>query len=633
MVPFVSPKKGELIIMDNERSIAGVYIRVSTEDQAREGFSLGEQEEKLLQLCKFKGYEVFKIYKDAGISAKDMEHRPAFQEMLSDMKKGKINYIVAYKLDRVTRSVRDLEELISLLEQYNCYLVCDRDDVNTSSANGKFFVRMLTVLSQLEIEIVSERTKFGLNGAIKSSHLPGIVPLGYKKDENKKTIIDETTKPIIERIFKMYLEGKSFQQISNIFNEEKVLHPKPWKDTTIQKIIDNKIYMGDYEQYKRIAKKEKKEPIIYMNVVEPIISRAMWEECQHQKEKNQRTYTRDRVYMFFQKIKCPTCDRIMKCKGSGGKKKKYMYYTCEKCRLNYREDKIEELLSNFIYDLVEYDMAVKKYYLPILADNKPTKTDDIDKEINQLEKQKERIKKAYMSGIVEMEDFSEDYKLIEDKLEILAQKKNEILDLDNISFSPQQLMADRDIERETMIRLDTLNSVVKTNWESKSKEEKQEFISKLVESIIITKNTKNELHIEKINFRKSFMDMLIKLVEKGVFDVLVPCEINGKDDVILGTGNINNSQVQEYLDRLNEYYETNFYQIYEKVDEETGNIIGEFTPKNNEKIIRILPISPTESTTKSPITKNDINPKYGIVTYNPTKPKKKTVNGVDTYAT
>ena len=73
----------------------------------------------------------------------------------------------------------------------------------------------------------------------------------------------------------------------------------------------------------------------------------------------------------------------------------------------------------FIYDLVEYDMSVKKYFLPILADHKPTKTDDIDKEITQLEKQKERIKKAYMRGIVEMEDFSEDYKLIEEKLEIL----------------------------------------------------------------------------------------------------------------------------------------------------------------------------------------------------------------------
>ena len=112
------------------------------------------------------------MYEDAGISAKDMEHRPAFQEMLTDMKKGKINYIVAYKLDRVTRSVRDLEELIAVLEKHNTYLVCDRDDVNISSANGRFFVRMLTVLSQLEIEIVSERTKFGLNGAIKSGHLP-----------------------------------------------------------------------------------------------------------------------------------------------------------------------------------------------------------------------------------------------------------------------------------------------------------------------------------------------------------------------------------------------------------------------------------------------------------------------------
>ena len=114
--------------MNNERMIAAVYIRVSTEDQAREGFSLGEQKEKLLQLCAFKGYEVFKVYEDAGISAKDITHRPQFQQMLEDMKAGKINYIVAYKLDRVTRSVKDLETLISTLEQYHCYLICDRDD-------------------------------------------------------------------------------------------------------------------------------------------------------------------------------------------------------------------------------------------------------------------------------------------------------------------------------------------------------------------------------------------------------------------------------------------------------------------------------------------------------------------------
>ena len=134
-MPFHSRVKGEIYKMNEERKIAGIYIRVSTEDQAREGFSLAEQKEKLLQLCKFKEYEVFKVYEDAGISAKDMKSRPAFQEMLEDMKQGKINYIVAYKLDRVTRSVRDLEELIAQLEMYNTYLVCDKDDVNTSTAN------------------------------------------------------------------------------------------------------------------------------------------------------------------------------------------------------------------------------------------------------------------------------------------------------------------------------------------------------------------------------------------------------------------------------------------------------------------------------------------------------------------
>ena len=313
----------------------------------------------------------------------------------------------------------------------------------------------------------------------------------------------------------------------------------------------------------------------------------------------------------------------MKCKGSGGKKKKYMYYNCEKCHLNYREDKIEECLMQFIYDLVEYDMAVKKYFLPILADHNPTKTDDIDKEINGLIKQKERIKKAYMSGIVEMEDFSEDYRLIEEKLEILEQKKSELLNLDNITFTPQQLMADRDIERETMIRLDSLNNIIKTNWESKTKDEKQEFISKFIESVILTKDKNNELHIEKINFRKSYINNVMKFLDKGILDVLVPVEINGKEEFIIGSPNISNEQVQEYLDRLNEYYETKIYEIYENIDEETGNIIGEFIPKKDEKIIRILPITPTKIKTKSIINKEDIETKYGIVTYNPNKPNKK----------
>ena len=602
--------------MDNERKVAGVYIRVSTEDQAREGFSLGEQEEKLLQLCKFKELEVYKVYKDAGISAKDMEHRPQFQEMLKDMKEGKINYIVAYKLDRITRSVRDLEELISVLEQYNCFLLCDRDDVNTSTANGRFFVRMLTVLSQLEIEIVSERTKFGLNGAIKSGHIPGQRPFGYKSTEDKRMVIDNSTRPYVEKIFDMYLEGKSFQQIANYFKENNIYPKKNWKDTTIQKIIDNKIYMGDYEQYKRIGKQENLEPIVYMNVVEPIISRAKWEECQRQKERNQRTYTRDRVYTFFQRLKCPNCCRIMKCKGSGGTKIKYMYYTCEHCHINFNEDHVEHLLRDFIYDLLEYDMAVKKFFLPVLEDKENNiDTTTIDKEIRDLEKQRNRIKDLYIKGIVEIDDFKEDYKLIEDKLANLESKKLELVNLETFNYSPHELLAQRDLEKEKMIRLDTLNTVLKTKWNGMEKSEKQEFISKFIDTIEINKDSKGNLILEKINFRNGFIRQLVKFYDAGIFDVAVPVMVDNKEEYIKG-GRMNEEQLDKYLSKINEHFETSFYEMYETIDEETNEVILEYQPKENEKIIRFVAISPKE---KFPITVDNVKDKYGIISYKTNK--------------
>ena len=602
--------------MDNERKVAGVYIRVSTEDQAREGFSLGEQEEKLLQLCKFKDLEVYKVYKDAGISAKDMEHRPQFQEMLKDMKEGKLNYIVAYKLDRITRSVRDLEELILVLEQYNCFLLCDRDDVNTSTANGRFFVRMLTVLSQLEIEIVSERTKFGLNGAIKSGHIPGQRPFGYKSAEDKRMVIDNTTRPYVEKIFDMYLEGKSFQQIANYFKENNIYPKKNWKDTTIQKIIDNKIYMGDYEQYKRIGKQENLEPIVYMNVVEPIISRAKWEECQRQKERNQRTYTRDRVYTFFQRLKCPNCSRIMKCKGSGGTKRKYMYYTCEHCHINFNEDHVEHLLRDFIYDLLEYDMAVKKFFLPVLEDKTNNiDTTSIDKEIRDLEKQRNRIKDLYIKGIVEIADFKEDYKLIEDKLANLESKKLELVNLENFNYSTHELLAQRDLEKEKMIRLDTLNTVLKTKWNGMDKSEKQEFISKFIDTIEIKKDSKGNLILEKINFRNGFIKQLVKFYDAGIFDVAVPVMVGNEEKTIKG-GRMNEEQLDKYLSKMNEHFETSFYEMYETIDEETNEVILEYQPKGNEKIIRFVAISSKE---KFPISIDNVKDKYGIISYKTNK--------------
>jgi hypothetical protein len=113
--------------LKDENKKCGLYMRVSTEDQAREGFSLPEQKERLESFCKFKGYEIIDYYQDAGISAKTGNHRPEFERLKDDIKAKRINTIVALKLDRITRSIYDWENLMTFLDENDAYLDCVND--------------------------------------------------------------------------------------------------------------------------------------------------------------------------------------------------------------------------------------------------------------------------------------------------------------------------------------------------------------------------------------------------------------------------------------------------------------------------------------------------------------------------
>ena len=148
--------------MDDVKKVCGLYIRVSTEDQAREGFSLPEQKERLEAYCKFKGFVIKDYYTDAGINAKTGNYRPEFERLKEDIKSKKINTIIALKKDRITRSIFDWEELMKFLEENDAYLERVNDDINTTNANSKMVSRILMSVSQQEIERTSEKTKVGL---------------------------------------------------------------------------------------------------------------------------------------------------------------------------------------------------------------------------------------------------------------------------------------------------------------------------------------------------------------------------------------------------------------------------------------------------------------------------------------
>ena len=566
--------------MDEKIKSAGIYIRVSTFDQAREGFSLGEQEERLKEFCNFKRYNIYKVYQDAGISAKN-DKRPAYQEMIEDVKKGNINVIVALKLDRLTRSVYDIEKLMKFVNDYECDIDCMADESNTTTSNGRMVMRIMTSVSQNEIEKCSERTKFGMVGAIKNGHIPNRTGLGFKR-ENKKLVPDPLTKNIIVRIFDLYLEGKSHQAIANIYNKEKVLGKTNWYDSTIQKILSNELYKGDYVNGKRT-----KHPTYYENVIEPIVSKEKWESCQYQKLRNARHYERTAIYLFTNKLKCSKCGNFLgghaTTKTNG---KKYYYYKCNTCKTYFNEIDIEKELKAFMLELAKQDDLINNYYTPFIKSKLEDKTEDYKKGIKELDKQLDRIKTAYIKGVVKLEDFDKEIKHIEYQKSDLEKRQKGQKQYEDLSFTLNDLLIIQDIQEiEFYTNPDVLN-----NWSNKSKEDKQKIIGKYIDNITIEKKN-NKFEISNIEFRKNYLEDIIY----NHYKFNTPCNVYMYEDEYGIPLKLNHElktmkEAEDYFKRLEKYvgdYKLNYY--ISEIDEKENRF--NYTQNNDvEKIIRLIGI-------------------------------------------
>lgn len=566
--------------MDEKIKSAGIYIRVSTFDQAREGFSLGEQEERLKEFCKFKRYNIYKVYQDAGISAKN-DKRPAYQEMIEDVKKGNINVIVALKLDRLTRSVYDIEKLMKFVNDYECDIDCMADESNTTTSNGRMVMRIMTSVSQNEIEKCSERTKFGMAGAIKNGHIPNRTGLGFKR-ENKKLVPDPLTKDIIVRIFDLYLEGKSHQAIANIYNKEKVLGKTNWYDSTIQKILSNELYKGDYVNGKRT-----KHPTYYENVIEPIVSKEKWKSCQYQKLRNARHYERTAIYLFTNKLKCSKCGNFLgghaTTKTNG---KKYYYYKCNTCKTYFNEIDIEKELKAFMLELSKQDDLINNYYTPFIKSKLEDKTEDYKKEIKDLDKQLDRIKTAYIKGVVKLEDFDKEIKHIEYQKSDLEKRQKGQKQYEDLSFTLNDLLIIQDMQEiEFYTNPDVLN-----NWSNKSKEDKQKIIGKYIDNITIEKKN-NKFEISNIEFGKNYLEDMIY----NHYKFNTPCNVYMYEDEYGIPLKLNHElktmkEAENYFKRLEKYvgdYKLNYY--ISEIDEKENRF--NYTQNNDvEKIIRLIGI-------------------------------------------
>ena len=566
---------------ENER-IAGIYIRVSTEDQAREGFSLSEQEDRLREFCKFKRYKVFKVYKDAGISAKN-DKRPAYQEMMDDIKNKSINVVVAFKLDRLTRSVFDIEKLMKIVNDYECDIDCLADESNTTTSNVRMVMRIMTSVSQNEIEKCSERTKLGMAGAIKQGHVPARTPIGYKR-ENKKLVPDPLTKDIVIRMFNLYLEGKSYQTIANIYNREKVLGKINWRDCTISTIMSNELYKGDY-----VNARKSKHPQYYENVIEPLVSKEMWNSCQEQKQRNSRHYERTAKYLFTNKLKCSKCGAFLAGVATTKQttKKKYYYYKCKDCKTIYNENNLEDSLTDILFDIQKQDELIDKYYTPFIKSKYNNKELNYAKEIKELDKQLDRIKTAYIKGILKINDFEKEINQIEYKKREYNKKYLDSKRMDNLSFTTDDLILIKDKQTIDYFCDIAYESNNVCDWYLLSKEDKQRMIGKYIDYIEIDKKG-SHIEIVKCNFRSNYLKDMEMYNEKYKlpFNVNLLRDEEGFDIPVDKTPKTK-LQAKKYFDKLNEMYGDLYkFNYYETTKE---NNISKYARKSKtEKVIRVI---------------------------------------------
>jgi len=214
------------------------YVRCSTEEQAQEGMSLAYQRRKIAEYAGLHELEVAEVLEDAGYSGKEGS-RPAFQRLLKEIEDPKIEGVVIYRLDRLTRSLGDLASLLEVFRRYNAGIYSVMENLDVSTAMGRFVIGLLGLLGTLEVEVLGERVAAGMEEARRMGIHTGGSPLGYKHAEDSKLVEDPEERATVDRILELHSEGSSLREIGRALNEEgrRTKRGGKWAAETVRLVI------------------------------------------------------------------------------------------------------------------------------------------------------------------------------------------------------------------------------------------------------------------------------------------------------------------------------------------------------------------------------------------------------------
>nr|DAD61478.1 MAG TPA: integrase [Caudoviricetes sp.] len=431
-----------------------IYARVSTQEQAENGNSLEFQIEKLKAYCQLHEFKIVGEYVDAGVSGAKSE-RPALNKLKKDI--DKIDIVLIYKLDRLSRSIKDTMYLIEdLFKPNDVNLISLSENFDTSQAMGMATIGMLSTFAQLERETIKERMMAGKQQAVKNGKYLSMAPFGYIKKDGQ-LIKDERTKDCVEFIFKKMLEGKSLNEMVKLLEANGYENIKKWEQAFIGRLVKSIVYCGHMETM-GVLVKNTHEPYITDNERQQIIN-MLTERKSHSSKSG-----RNKIPALFRGlISCPCCHRRLtysrKQRKSGIK---IVFYKCNFCMLQGKNFSISE--GNFEKIFLKY----LKYDFKVKFEQKEIEKKDYSKILDNLESKKFKLQKAWLNELLTDEELERLQNEVNEQIELIKKEENEYNTIvenskkqNNISdlmVNFEKLYSVMDIEE----KIEFLNTIIKT---------------------------------------------------------------------------------------------------------------------------------------------------------------------------
>ncbi|MCL2500463.1 MAG: recombinase family protein [Defluviitaleaceae bacterium] len=476
----------------------GIYVRVSTDEQAQEGFSIRAQVEKLKSYALLKEWDIFDIYSDEGISGKNIEERPAINRLINDINEGNVNNVLVYKVDRLTRSTKNLLELVELFEECNCAFNSLTESIDTDTPSGRMFLKIIGIFAEFERENITMRSRLGRERKVKEGYTLASwsVSYGYTRIKGQKIqIIHPGEAEVVKEIFSMFLDKNvSMNKIAIMLNKRKIPTKmmSQWNSSTVRQILLNPTYVGKV----RYCTDDEDRYFEADGHHEPIISDETFylagEKIKNLPSKSRTKTPREESY-FCGILYCKRCKGKFTTHNYRANNDEITYSTSYRCRTK-KSCGVDKCISPDISHK-KMEIAFCEYIQRI---NDISEIEDIE-----IEESTEKAEQILLNDIVNNEK----------KIDVLLNRKNQAME----QYMQGHIEFD---EYKRMVRISNENSEIIENELVRQKTELSNLMKipkVLPEDIVLSlqQNWKHLSNVEKAIFFQKFVNKIIITVEKG----------------------------------------------------------------------------------------------------------------------